>query len=233
MGRLYLVRHGQASLLGDDYDRLSPTGEQQARAVGRWLAARAGRPVRLVSGTLQRQSGTLRLLAEAAGWDDAQRCIDADLDEYSQDDLLARAFPEFADRAALQARLRASDHPRREFQSLFDHGLRAWLRGDIALSDGLTWPRFRARCVDALRRVAAACGSGDSAVVVTSGGPIAAVCQDLLGVRDERLPLLHYALFNGSLTSLLTRGESIGLSVFNSVAHLELEPGVAALVTYR
>jgi phosphohistidine phosphatase SixA len=34
MARIYLVRHGQASLLEDDYDRLSPLGETQARHVG-------------------------------------------------------------------------------------------------------------------------------------------------------------------------------------------------------
>ena len=34
MSRLILVRHSQASFFADNYDRLSPLGEQQARALG-------------------------------------------------------------------------------------------------------------------------------------------------------------------------------------------------------
>ena len=70
-------------------------------------------------------------------------------------------------------------------------------------------------------------------MVVSSGGVIAAICQDLLGVPDERVPLLHNVVFNASITTLLTRGEEMGLSTFNSVNHLELEPAGQTLVTYR
>ncbi len=238
MGRLYLLRHGQASLLEGDYDRLSPLGERQSRALGRWLAGRAPRPAALVSGTLRRQADTLRLLAEAAGgeaaaWRGLERRLDPDLDEYHHDDMLARTFPALAEPAALQARLRASAHPRREFQALFEHGLASWLRGDIELAGGLTWARFRERSMDAVRRAAAACGSGECVVAVTSGGTIAAICQALLGVPDAAVPQLHNAVFNASITSVLTRGPALGLSVFNSVSHLELEPGGEPLVTYR
>ena len=39
MATLVLIRHGQASYGQADYDRLSPTGEQQARVLGPHLAA--------------------------------------------------------------------------------------------------------------------------------------------------------------------------------------------------
>ena len=40
MSRLFLVRHGQASFLSDDYDRLSPLGLEQSRRLGQhWLQA--------------------------------------------------------------------------------------------------------------------------------------------------------------------------------------------------
>ena len=37
MSGMLLVRHGQASFLTDDYDKLSPAGEQQASALGHFL----------------------------------------------------------------------------------------------------------------------------------------------------------------------------------------------------
>ena len=39
MGRLVVVRHGQASLMKADYDELSPRGREQATALGEHLAA--------------------------------------------------------------------------------------------------------------------------------------------------------------------------------------------------
>ncbi|MGH9676067.1 MAG: phosphoglycerate mutase family protein, partial [Candidatus Acidiferrum sp.] len=36
MGRLVLVRHGQASFLQQDYDKLSELGEKQSRLLGEY-----------------------------------------------------------------------------------------------------------------------------------------------------------------------------------------------------
>ena len=38
MSRLFVIRHGQASFLADDYDQLSPLGEEQGRALGAYWA---------------------------------------------------------------------------------------------------------------------------------------------------------------------------------------------------
>ena len=64
MGRLVLVRHGQASYGQADYDRLSPTGEQQARALGPTLAG-LGLDALFV-GPLRRQQQTAAFARETA-----------------------------------------------------------------------------------------------------------------------------------------------------------------------
>jgi broad specificity phosphatase PhoE len=233
MARIFLVRHGQASLLEDDYDRLSPLGAIQGRAVGAWFAPRMAPPQVIVSGTLQRQRQTVAACIEGAGWKSAVPLIDEGFDEHDHDALIMESFPQWADRAALAAWLRASENPRRAYHSLFERAFAGWLRGEARSEGGMTWPQFKQRCMTALQRVADACGSGQSAVVVTSGGPIAAICQALIGLPDERVANLHMPLFNASITQLLTRPGKISLSSFNSVAHLELEPNADSLVTYR
>lgn len=233
MARILLVRHGQASLLEDDYDRLSPLGETQARHVGAWLGARIAPPQVIVSGTLKRQLQTVAGCIEGAGWTALSASADPGFDEHDPDDLIAHAFPQFADRPTLAAWLRASDHPRRAFQSLFERAFDSWLRGETPSGGGLTWAQFRQRCMASLRRVAEGCGSGQSAVVVTSAGPIAAICQALIGLPDERVPSVHTPLFNASITQLLTRPGLISLSTFNSIAHLELKPDAPSLISYR
>ena len=233
MGRIHLVRHGQASLLEDDYDRLSSLGITQSRATGRWLGPRIPPPVAVISGSLRRQVQTVEGLLEGAGWPATLAGIDPRFDEYSHHDLFARAYPELADAAAMAAHLRAHPEPRREFHRLFEAAFRGWLRGDTPGANGTSWSSFREGCVAALMDVAVRCGPGRHAVVATSGGPIAAICQALLGLPDGRVLEVHNPLHNASITQVLARPGQAGLAIFNSVAHLQLDTDGPELVTYR
>jgi broad specificity phosphatase PhoE len=228
MGKIYLLRHGQANLLGADYDRLSDLGRRQGERAGAALLAQGVHPVVFASGALKRQADTARHAAEAAGWRTALE-TDADFDEYAHADLFGAAFPQFSDYAALSAHIVMQPNPRRAFQDLFEQAFAAWLAG-AARAGGLSWRGFRERALGAVARIAKRCGEGESAVVVTSGGVIAAIAQGLLGVPDSETLKLHNPLYNASITRLMTRGEDIALSGFNDIAHLAPD---AALVTYR
>jgi broad specificity phosphatase PhoE len=229
MGKIFLLRHGQANLLGDDYDRLSDLGRRQAERAGAALAAQAVTPVAFVSGALARQADTARHAARAAGWPAALE-IDADFDEYLQADMFGATFPQFVDHAAISAHIAKEPHPRRAFQDLFERAFAAWLAG-AQREGGMSWRGFRERVVAAVRRVALRCREGESAVVVTSGGVIAAIAQALIGLPETETLKLHNPLYNASITRLMTRGEAIALSGFNDIAHLA--EADAALVTYR
>ena len=227
MGKIYLLRHGQANLLGADYDRLSDLGRRQAERAGAALAAQGAAPVVFVSGALKRQADTARHAAQAAGWR-ATLEIDADFDEYGHADLFGAAFPQFADYAALSEHIVTQPNPRRAFQDLFERAFAAWL-GGAKREGGLSWREFRERALGAVARIAKRCGEGESAVVVTSGGVIAAIAQGLIGLPDAETLKLHNPLYNASITRLMTRGEAMALSGFNDIGHLT----PADLVTYR
>ena len=68
MSLLLLVRHGQASWGSDDYDRLSPLGEEQSRLLGAALAARGVRPDVVLRGSLLRHRQTADAAVSGAGW---------------------------------------------------------------------------------------------------------------------------------------------------------------------
>lgn len=229
MGRLYLVRHGQANLLGEDYDQLSGLGERQAAVTGRALAAQGVHPVAVLSGGLRRQSETARIMRGAAGWS-ANALIDPDFDEYRHSDLFTPRFPEFAEHAALAAHVARMPDPRKAFQDVFETAFRAWLDG--AVGSGLTWADFRARIVAAATRAASLCGSGDTVVIVSSGGAIAAICQHLLGVPDSEVLRLHNPVHNASITRIMTSSRDMALSGFNDISHFT-STGEPGLVTYR
>src|SRR5690606_34729162 len=123
--------------------------------------------------------------------------------------------------------------PRRLFQQLFAEAFEAWLGGQALREGALSWPAFRARCMAALQRVAEGCGAGQTAVVYSSGGAIAAMCQALLGVPDSHVAELHLAVHNTAITRLLCQPGRISLSSFNTLAHLEAPGTPAHLITYR
>ncbi|KAF0807647.1 phosphoglycerate mutase [Alcanivorax xiamenensis] len=220
MGRIFLVRHGQASLLGGDYDQLSELGMAQAGETGLAFLRRGILPDIIVSGSLKRQSETARCAAAAAQWTTPLE-QDDHFDEYRHEDMFAPVFPEFQDHAALAQYVSKQERPRREFQRLFEQAFEAWLAGHERVQ-GRRWEDFRVRALEATVRVAERLYTGQSAMVVTSGGVIAAITQALLDLPDEHVLRLHNPIYNASVTRLVSKREKLFFSGFNDVAHLEV-----------
>ncbi|RMF32262.1 MAG: histidine phosphatase family protein, partial [Bacteroidetes bacterium] len=64
MSRLLVIRHGQASLGTEDYDRLSELGRQQVELLGRHLVEQGRRFQHVFCGPLKRQRQTAEIVAE-------------------------------------------------------------------------------------------------------------------------------------------------------------------------
>jgi broad specificity phosphatase PhoE len=65
MSTLYLIRHSQASFLSENYDKLSPIGEQQATILGKYWATRKLKFDRLATGPRERQKQSAQLVGRA------------------------------------------------------------------------------------------------------------------------------------------------------------------------
>ncbi len=215
-----MVRHGQASLLDGDYDKLSELGVAQAGETGLALQRRGISPDIIVSGNLKRQSETARYAAVAAQWSTSLE-KDGDFDEYRHEDMFVPAFPQFSSHASLAEHVSKQEHPRREFQRLFEQAFVSWVAGH-GRGEGTRWTDFRSRVLQAALRVAKRLGAGQSAMVVTSGGVIAAITQTLLDLPDEHVLRLHNPIYNASVTRLISKGEQLIFSGFNDVTHLEV-----------
>ena len=234
MPTVLLVRHGQASFDSDDYDRLSPLGARQAAHLGDWFG-RCARPVHaLHRGALLRHRQTAEHFLEALPpplRPQAEVRVDPGFDEYDHDAILLALRPDFADKSAMRAWTSQQPQPRRAFQALFAEAMQRWMAG--AHDDyPETWAAFQSRCLAALQRSIAAAPEAKSLVIVSSGGPISAICQALLGLSDERTGELCYGLVNSGVTRLLHGAGRISLHALNDIAHLEVQ-GDPGLVTYR
>jgi broad specificity phosphatase PhoE len=214
MGQILLVRHGQASWGAADYDVLSPLGEQQSEVLGQALARLldGAEPDRFVHGTMQRQQRTAELAAKAAGWS-AEAAVD---DRWNEMDHLGVL--------ALQPRDFDGEPDRAQFQAWFEAATKRWTSGGHDGDYEESFPAFRARVRDGLEALA----SADTAVVVTSGGPISAVTADLLAADTPTYERLAPVVVNSSVTRVVSGRRGLTLVSFNDHAHLSAE-----LLTYR
>ena len=236
MGQIFLVRHGQASFGAADYDQLSAHGVEQSRLLGEWFAACKVGVGQVVTGSLKRHRQTAEAClaavpgAPAAG---AWR-TEPGFDEYDHVEVLAKHAPQLTDPIAAKDALSAEADVKKSFQKIFAQAMARWMGGQHDADYRESWPAFRARCIGAVRRVVEQADGAQSIVVFTSGGPIAAVCQELLGMPDERAAMVNFSLANSSVTRLLFSGKDgrISLSYLNNFAHLE-QTGEARAITYR
>lgn len=229
---LYLVRHGQASFGAADYDKLSANGERQAELLGEhWQ--RCGFTVEAAySGDMLRQRETGRLALQRAGLDAVAPHTDAAFNEFDHRALIHAYFPKVVLRyPEFAAEPQKALHDRKSFQILFEGVVGAWLNGeDPAAPIPETWPQFHARCSDGLRRIAT--GDAERIVVFTSGGVLAAVLYEALGIEATRAFRLNWRIHNASVHQFRLGSAGLDLLRYNDVAHLELlrEP---SLLTYR
>jgi broad specificity phosphatase PhoE len=218
MSQVLLVRHGQASWGADDYDVLSDLGAEQAAVLGRSLADRGVRPAALLHGRMRRQRETARILGEAAGW--SAWTEDESWDEMNHEEVLLRQPHTFA-----------GDTPtKREFQAWFEAATDRWTAGRHDHEYDESFTAFGDRVLGALDALVGRIDPSGTAVVVTSGGPIARITAELLGGGIDVHRSAAPVVVNTSVTKVVVGQRGATLVSFNEHSHLEATPD---LLTYR
>jgi broad specificity phosphatase PhoE len=232
MSVLVLVRHAQASFSSDDYDRLSPAGENQAQQLGAYWTRHTEVFDEVYVGPRWRQQQTAGLVGvcfRSAGrpWPDP--VVLEELDEYDLDGLLGRLAPAlarehraFMDLSAAHRSSTGQDERARSFQRMFEALLTHWQAAPAdASTDAVeSWPAFRDRVRRGLGRITERPGRGRRVAAFTSGGFIGTAVGLTLGVPDRSCLELNWRLRNGSLTHLLFAPGRLTLDDFNTLPHL-------------
>ena len=218
MGQLLLVRHGQASWGGDDYDVLSPLGWEQSRMLGQAFAGRALAPELVVQGGMRRHRETATGVSEAAGWDVAAPVNDPGWNELDHVGVLAaQRTPAFAGPEPTPA----------EFQEWFELATARWAAGEPG-EYVETFADFTDRVSDAMARTSDLVGPNATGVVFTSGGAISWVATALLLGPDappehavNLWTSLNRVVVNTSVTKVVVGRRGPTLVSFNEHVHLE------------
>ena len=242
MSNLILVRHGQASFLAQDYDKLCANGETQARMLGEYWSRRGMAFDRVYSGPRARQTETARIIAEvfrSAGVDFPETTIMSELDEYQAEAVLRECLPQLLQanpeiremRRAYESSKESGDHAerRKTFERLFEAVIRKWVAGEVTAPGIEPWPAFCERVERGLKQVVRDTPPAASALIVTSAGVIGTAVRRALHLSPEDTLQVTWMSRNASFTTFLASGERFTLSAFNAHPHLDGD----GLLTYR
>ena len=221
MSVLLLVRHGQASWGEADYDRLSALGEEQSRVVGAALSARGVQPDLVVRGAMLRHRQTTDGAVAGSGWT-GEVVEDAGWDEFDHEQML-ELHPSGLEEG--------EELTRAAFARWFEEATRRWTSDEFADEYDESFAAFTERVDAALRRTVERLGDGRTAVVVTSGGPIAWVAAALLDGGAAVWARLNPVTVNTSVTKVVVGRRGSTLVSFNDHSHLEGEGH--RLLSYR
>ncbi len=239
MGRVFLVRHAQASFLEPDYDKLSPTGATQARVLGEYWARHRIVFDRVCTGPRFRHRDTEKAVREAYathGLNFPESVMLPEFDEFQGDVVLEKSLPRLIHTDShireLDAAVRAANSPpqrRRNFQKLFETVVTRWVKGELSVDGVESWQAFLARVHRGLSQFLSSTGKSETCAIFTSGGPVAASVQRALHLSPEQTLQVAWMPRNCSYSEFLFSGDRFTLSTFNSFQHLD-DP---TLLTYR
>lgn len=239
MSELILIRHGQASFFSDDYDRLSATGELQAKCLGEYWLTRGVRFDEIYSGPLLRQIRTAEIVGETyqrAGqpWPALQ--ILPELAEYDGDGIVRELLPLLAEQnpeiqkliAANRAAVEQQDKYK-TFHRMLSAAAEAWLAGKVSSPRVESWRSFHQRVSRGWQTITHGSTGGRRVAAFTSGGPVSIAVQLAMQAPEALALALNWRLRNCSLTEIIFSRGRFTLDHFNGIPHLA-DP---TLWTYR
>ncbi|MEQ9364257.1 MAG: histidine phosphatase family protein [Leptospirales bacterium] len=231
--KLYLIRHGQAG--GEKYNKLTPLGERQARALGVYFARQKIKVDLAATGSLERQQETYQLFSEAfaaeAGAPPPAPTIVPGLDEITPDiwftlgEELRHKDPEFRDDFKhWLGSLRESEKrgvAKEAYINVLTQVIKVWVKGDYQARDIESFQDFHQRVLETRTQLPGATTHPGDLVVISSGTPIALLIGEALGFDLKRSLEFTRRVANTSLSIFEMNGDAAWEPItINSLPHL-------------
>jgi broad specificity phosphatase PhoE len=205
---IILIRHGQANSGAKDeesYDKLSPTGHQQAIWLGDYLRGNLKTCDQLICGTLQRHRETVKGLSFQENVK-----IDPRANEMRYFDL--------ADEFKLQTST-PIPNSHEEFILHAPKLFNSWYCGELdAVHE--SYLHFAQRFKNLITELIAL---GGRSVVITSGGVISMFIAQLFKLGPDGFARLLFPIYNSSIHKFHSWGDELFMTGYNATPHLDTE----------
>ncbi len=239
MALITLIRHGQASFLEPNYDKLSERGERQSCRLGEYWVSTGARFDQVYYGPACRHRETGDIVGQVyrdAGLEwPAVETLET-LDEYPGIQVMRTFLPglmeKHEDVRALEAEFRQAPERAvavRIYDKLFQRITRMWVDAELDAPEVESFKNFCERVARGISEVRERADKNGRVAVFTSGGVIAATARLALDLAPQRTLELSWTSRNASYTEFLSSRDRFSLSSFNNHPHLLDEE----LLTYR
>ncbi|OTG65015.1 histidine phosphatase family protein [Acinetobacter silvestris] len=224
MTTIYLIRHGQASFGAENYDKLSPNGEFQAKLLGQYFDKILKEEPYVVAGSMQRHQQTANL-ALVECFPEANIVTDHAWNEFNHQQVFSQYEPRFNQPHLLKADVEKETNPHAYLAKFFEGAIERWTGGDYHHEYDESWPDFKNRVETALQNLSDELAKTKPryAVVFTSGGVISVAAGKLLELNANRTFALNLAITNTSITTLRLVGNEPQLLSLNEHHFIKAE----------
>jgi len=232
MSKIYFFRHAQASFGADNYDELSPKGEQQSVELGNYLVGKKINFDKAYIGPLKRQQHTFEIVKSIFDKNNLpmpEPILENGLLEHNGHKAMAKLMPtlqkSFPFVQELIEKSKANPARKRANNLLaFQYFLNEWVEGKIEAEGVLPWKEFRQKVKKGLETILKETGSGETIAAFTSGGTISSITAEALNLTDEkRVVALNFSHRNTAFTSFFYSRGQFNLLGFNEIPHLSEE----------
>jgi len=221
VGRIILIRHGQASFGASDYDLLSEIGKKQADITGRFFAKAGIYFDAAYSGTLKRQKQTADIVLNSGNAISVK--VAEAFDEYDFMAIIRSQLPDLLGKESDQISIDNA-----VFDKYFGKMMKRWASGVDNKPGVETFSHFTQRVINGIK-TAAADNPGKTTAIFTSGGVIGMALHAVLNIAPWEALKSAWLIPNCSFSSIVFNEKGLKLETFNSMAHLNVE----GLITYR
>ena len=236
MSEYILIRHGQASFGKANYDQLSALGKKQAFVLGEYLNTAVLDVHKVYIGGLQRHRETateIQIAFEKAGRVLPEFIVDRNLDEHHGPQVVKKYFDQLKLEDSAEAEYARNFDARdplqmKEYFKMFNRITLQWAEGKIEDPEIQSWTAFRTQTKLALQKIMEEDLGGERILVVTSGGPVASLCGESLGITEGKIMGLAQEIYNASYSKILRNGNKLSLKVFNK--HVYTDKSLITLV---
>jgi len=225
MPELLLVRHAQASLGTDDYDRLSELGHRQARWLGEYFRYRGYRFDRVICGDMRRHRETADGISRGMEQPLAGAETDPRWNEFDFQALIRAWLGQHPDAAP------PPGAPVRSFMRVLRDAIAAWSEDRIDGALPERWADFEDRVQGGLSAVGTEPEGSRRILVVSSGGAISMALSKVLQAPARTMLHMNLQLRNSSLSQVFLNGTRMHFAGFNHVPHLD-RPEREESITY-
>ena len=236
---LTLVRHGQASYMEDNYDRLSPLGERQAEMLGQYWLKLGIAFDHVFHGPGERHIRTGDIvggLFHQAGKPWPAPAVVSEFDEFQGEEILRTLTPVLMERhqhirrmAEAYEAASGKAEKRETLGLLFLEVARRWVDAEVTSPDVESWQQFTGRVGRGIQHVRACSRDASRVAVFTSGGPTAVTVAMALDLPSRTALDLAFRTHNASYSEFRLTEDQLLLNSYNSYSHLD----DASLLTHR